>query len=83
MQYRRRQYTAEEVDEGDRLSRLNIRMELAGRLRETSVTSSSRSRARPSSSSSTRSRLTESESENALTLLVSLSTYFRTDGRAD
>ena len=82
VQYRRRQYAAEQVEEGEHLSRLNIRMELAGDYEDIRDFLFELESA-PEFVILDEVSLTESGSENALTLLVSLSTYFRTDGRAD
>jgi Tfp pilus assembly protein PilO len=82
VQYRRRQYAAEQVDEGEHLSRLNIRMELAGDYEDIRDFLFALESA-PEFVILDEVTLSESGSEDALTLLVSLSTYFRTDGRAD
>jgi Tfp pilus assembly protein PilO len=82
VQYRRRQYAAEQVEEGEHLSRLNIRMELAGDYEDIRDFVFALESA-PEFVILDEVSLSESGSENVLTLLVSLSTYFRTDGRVD
>lgn len=82
VRYRRRQYDPEEVEKGERLGRLNIRMELAGDYQDIrdflfELESATEFVILDEVT------LTETGSENALTLVVSLSTYFRTDGRVD
>ena len=82
VQYRRRQYDPEEVEKGDRLGRLNIRMELAGDYEDIRDFLFALESA-PEFVILDEVTLTETSSEDALTLLVSLSTYFRTDARAN
>ncbi len=82
VQYRRRQYDPEEVEKGDRLGRLNIRMELAGDYEDIRDFLFALESA-PEFVILDEVTLTETNSEDALTLLVSLSTYFRTDARAN
>ncbi len=82
VQYRRRQYDPEEVEKGERLGRLNIRMELAGDYEDIRDFLFALESA-PEFVILDEVSLTETDSENALTLVVSLSTYFRIDGRAD
>jgi Tfp pilus assembly protein PilO len=82
VQYRRRQYDPEEVEKGDRLGRLNIRMELAGDYEDIRDFLFALESA-PEFVILDEVTLTETSSEDALTLLVSLSTYFRTNARAN
>jgi Tfp pilus assembly protein PilO len=82
VQYRRRQYDPEEIQKGERLGRLNIRMELAGDYEDIRNFLFELESA-PEFVILDEVSLTETGSENALTLLVSLSTYFRIDARAD
>ena len=75
-------YDPEEVEKGDRLGRLNIRMELAGDYEDIRDFLFALESA-PEFVILDEVTLTETGSEDALTLVVSLSTYFRTDGRVD